>query len=97
MASWDEGRIELVEQFKILLLNNDKRVPGIFEVSTGGIDYVPVDSKVIFTAALKNIASGIIRRTTIPRGHSSQAPPTSHSQRSWLMVMVCSAFGYLIP
>jgi DNA repair protein RadC len=68
MASWDEDRIELVEQFKILLVNTGKRVLGVFEVSSGGNDYVPVDQKLIFTAALKSNANGIILAHNHPSG-----------------------------
>jgi len=67
-SSWDEGRIELVEQFKILLLNTAKKVLGIFEVSTGGSDYVPVDIRVVFAAALKTNASGIVLAHNHPSG-----------------------------
>ena len=36
-ASWDPGKLEFVEQFKVLLLSRANRVLGIYEVSTGGI------------------------------------------------------------
>jgi len=68
MATWDEGRIEFIEQFKILLVNNAKRVLGIFEVSAGGTDFVPVDQKLIFTAALKANATGIVLAHNHPSG-----------------------------
>ena len=74
-ASWHEGRIELIEQFKILLLNNAKKVLAIFEVSTGGTDYVPVDSRMIFTAALKINASGIILAHNHPSGTLKPSTP----------------------
>ncbi len=35
-SNWDRSRIEMVEQFKIMLLNRANKVLGIFEVSTGG-------------------------------------------------------------
>ena len=37
MQSWDQSKIELVEQFKVILMNRANRVLGIFEVSTGGM------------------------------------------------------------
>lgn len=51
--SWDEGRLELVEQFKVMLTNRANKVLGIFEVSTGGIAGTVADPKLIFVAALK--------------------------------------------
>jgi len=68
MATWDEGRIEFIEQFKILLVNNAKKVLGVFEVSVGGTDFVPVDQKLIFTAALKANATGVILAHNHPSG-----------------------------
>lgn len=68
LASWDEGTIEYIEQFKILLLNTAKRVLGVYEVSSGGTDFTPVDPKLIFTAALKCNACGIILAHCHPSG-----------------------------
>ena len=50
--TWDENKIEFVEQFKVMLLNRAGRVLGIVEVSTGGVSGTYVDIKVIFSAAL---------------------------------------------
>ncbi|TLU96996.1 hypothetical protein [Dyadobacter luticola] len=41
MQSWNPDRLEFIEEFKILLLNNASRVLGIFEVSKGGIVCTP--------------------------------------------------------
>lgn len=68
MATWDEGRIEFIEQFKVLLVNNAKKALGIFEVSAGGTDFVPIDQKLIFTAALKANATGVILAHNHPSG-----------------------------
>src|SRR6266542_4397429 len=51
--SWDENKIDFVEQFKIMLLNRSNRVLAIYEVSTGGITGTVADPRIIFTAALK--------------------------------------------
>jgi len=67
-ASWDDDRIEFVEQFKILLLNNGKKVLGVYEVSTGGLDFVSVDFRLIFAAALKANATGIVLAHNHPSG-----------------------------
>lgn len=65
---WDENKLEFVEQFKIALLNRSNRVLGIYEVSTGGISSTVADPKLIFTAALKASASGIIACHNHPSG-----------------------------
>src|SRR5688572_20946704 len=54
LETWDENKIELVEQFKVLLLNRGNRVLGIYEVSTGGITGTVADIRLIFAAALKS-------------------------------------------
>ena len=66
--SWDENKIEYVEQFKILMLNRANRVLAIFEVSTGGITGTVADPRVIFTAALKVNAVSIILAHSHPSG-----------------------------
>ena len=58
--SWDENKIELIEQFKVLFLNRANKVLGIYEVSTGGMTATVVDPKIVFTAALKSGACNII-------------------------------------
>ncbi|MEX2231080.1 MAG: hypothetical protein WD824_02885 [Cyclobacteriaceae bacterium] len=35
LDSWDDNKLELIEQFKVLLINRANKVLGIFEVSTG--------------------------------------------------------------
>ena len=59
-TNWDENKIELQEQFKVMLLNRANKVLGIYEVSTGGMTGTVADPKLIFAAALKAGACGII-------------------------------------
>ena len=68
-ASWDMGKLEFVEQFKVLLLSRANRVLGIYEVSTGGVAGTVADPKLIFAAALKACASGIILCHNHPSGN----------------------------
>lgn len=67
--SWNKDKIELVEQFKVMLLNRANKVLGIFELSTGGISGTVADPKLIFVAALKGGASGIIVSHCHPSGN----------------------------
>lgn len=52
-----------------MLLNRAIKVLGLFEVSTGGVSGTVADPKIIFTAALKDGASGIIVAHNHPSGN----------------------------
>jgi DNA repair protein RadC len=73
--NWDENKIEFVEQFKVMLTNRAQKVLGILEVSTGGISGTVADPKVIFAAAIKACACGVILAHNHPSGNltASQA------------------------
>lgn len=66
---WDENKIELVEQAKVLLLNRANAALGIYEVSTGGVTGTVVDPRIIFGAALKANACSIILAHNHPSGN----------------------------
>ena len=67
--NWDDTKIDLVEQFKDLLLNQANKVLGICELSTGGITGTVADPKLLFIAALKAAASNIILTHNHPSGN----------------------------
>jgi DNA repair protein RadC len=81
LEHWDNYRIEYLEQFKILLLNRAHKVLGIYEVSSGGISGTYVDSKLIFTAALKTHSSGIILCHNHPSGNLKPSLSDEHLTR----------------
>lgn len=58
--NWNPEIIEFVEEFKILLMNRSNSVLGILEISKGGISGTVTDVRVVFQAAIKGNASGII-------------------------------------
>ena len=60
LQSWDENKLEFIEQAKVILLNRANRVLGICDLSTGGVAGTVVDPKLVFIAALKANASAII-------------------------------------
>lgn len=66
---WEEGQLEFVEQFKILLLNRANKVLSLFNVSTGGVTGTVADPKIIFTAALKRNACALILTHNHPSGN----------------------------
>lgn len=66
---WNDSVIELCEQFKVLFTNRANKVLGVFEVSTGGISGTVADPKLIFAAALKACATGLILSHNHPSGN----------------------------
>lgn len=66
---WNENKIDLVEQFKLLLLNRANRVLGIIDISTGGVTGTVADPKIIFMAAIKSNAVSIIMAHNHPSGN----------------------------
>jgi len=58
--SWDENKIGLCEQFKVMLLNRANKVLGIYETSTGGITGTVADPRLVFALALKAGAVSLI-------------------------------------
>ncbi|HEY9047713.1 MAG TPA: JAB domain-containing protein [Ohtaekwangia sp.] len=74
-SHWDEGKLDLLEQFKVILTNRANKVLGIFEVSSGGISGVVVDPKLVFIAALKAGATGILLSHNHPSGNLIPSQP----------------------
>lgn len=72
---WDYDKIEIQEQFKIMLLDNKNTCLGISNVATGGINYCAVDAKIVFAIALKARATGIILAHNHPTGNESFSAP----------------------
>lgn len=69
LESWDSGKIEFIEQFKLMLLNRNNKVLGIYTVSTGGLAGCIVDMKLVFASALLSCASAIILSHNHPSGN----------------------------
>ncbi len=75
LTYWDSGKIDFIEQFKLLLLNRSKKVLGIIDISSGGLAGTVVDIRLIFVAALKAKALSII----VAHNHPSGNPIPSHA------------------
>ncbi len=69
IQSWNPDSIEYVEEFKMLLLNRSNTVLGIMSVSKGGISGTITDVRLIYQAAIKANASGIIVCHNHPSGN----------------------------
>jgi len=69
MENWDLDSIEHIEEFKLLLMNRSNSVLGILAVSKGGLSGTVTDIRLIFQAAIKATASGIIVCHNHPSGN----------------------------
>jgi DNA repair protein RadC len=67
--NWDPATIEHVEEFKLLLMNRSNSVLGILEISKGGISGTVTDVRLVFQAAIKGNASGLIVAHNHPSGN----------------------------
>jgi DNA repair protein RadC len=67
---WDTGKIELLEEFKVLFLNRSNRVLQLFTVSSGGITGTVADPRLILAAALRVGACCIILAHNHPSGNA---------------------------
>ena len=65
---WDSGRIELVEEFKVVFLNRANKVIGIMDASSGGITGTVADPRIILAGALKCCAVNIMLAHNHPSG-----------------------------
>ena len=69
LQSWNPDTLEHSEEFKLLLMNRSNSVLGILEVSKGGLSGTVTDVRLIFQAAIKANASGIIVAHNHPSGN----------------------------
>ncbi|MEA5426395.1 JAB domain-containing protein [Arcicella lustrica] len=67
-STWDAGKIELLEQFKIMLLDHRCNCLGISEVGSGGMSGVIIDTKIVFATALQAKANRLILAHNHPSG-----------------------------
>ena len=66
---WDDGQIEMREEFKVLFLNKANKVTGFYNLSSGGLSGTVVDMKILFAVAVKSLAPGIIIAHNHPSGN----------------------------
>ncbi len=66
---WDDNKIELLEQFKVLFLSRSNRVLQILPVSQGGITGTVADPRLILAGAIKIAACAMILVHNHPSGN----------------------------
>jgi DNA repair protein RadC len=69
LNQWNLDKIQLQEEFKVMLLNRNNRVLGIADISVGGVSGTFVDPKKIFAIALKANASNLVLCHNHPSGN----------------------------
>ncbi len=75
--AWDDSKMDMVEEGKVLLLNQANRVIGLYDVCSGGITGTVMDIRHILVAALKANANQII----VAHNHPSDNLNPSHADR----------------
>ncbi len=75
---WDDNKLDLLEEGKVMLLNRANRVIGICNLSSGGITGTVMDTRHVFAAALKANACQII----LAHNHPSDNPNPSNADRA---------------
>jgi DNA repair protein RadC len=69
LHTWNDNTLDLLEEFKVLLLNRANRVLGMINLSSGGITGTVADPRLILGAAIKAAATGIILSHCHPSGN----------------------------
>jgi DNA repair protein RadC len=66
-SNWGEN-MELLEEFNVLFLSRASHVKGMLRLSRGGLTGTVADPRILFAAALKGLATGIIVAHNHPSG-----------------------------
>ncbi len=68
LDNWNKDTIELLEEVKVLYLNNANKPLGIYNLAKGGINQCTIDLRLIYSIALKVNASALIVAHNHPSG-----------------------------
>lgn len=69
LNDWDENTLQMQEEVKLLLLNRNNQILGVFQLAKGGITSCVVDVRIILSVALKSLATGLILVHNHPSGN----------------------------
>lgn len=67
--AFNDGTIEIQESFYVVFLNNNNIVKGFYKAHSGGINFVMVDPRIVYSAALNCLASAICVAHNHPSGN----------------------------
>ena len=91
LQKWEQDRIEMQEEVKVLLLNRNNKVLGIYALAKGGITSCVVDVRIILAVALKALATGIILVHNHPSGNLN--PSTDDKKITEQLNSSCKLMG----
>ncbi|MBY0477653.1 MAG: JAB domain-containing protein [Chitinophagaceae bacterium] len=66
---WDENKIDMLEEFKVIFLNRANRATGVYDASSGGITGTVADPRLILAAAIKSLSVSIVLSHNHPSGN----------------------------
>jgi len=99
MTVWDLNKIELVEQFYVMMLDRNNACIGVSNVATGGVTSCIVDPRIVFGIALKSRATGLILAHNHPSGNlvpSNADKQLTHKLREGGKLLDISVLDHLI-
>jgi DNA repair protein RadC len=93
--AWDENRMDLIEQFKILLLDCKNNCLGVSDITDGGTGACLADPRVIFvTALIANAASIILahnyRSGDLQFSKADKALTRKLREAAYSLILLCS-------
>jgi DNA repair protein RadC len=72
---WNKDRIDLLEEFVVVFMNNSLVPTGWLRVASGGLNFASVDPKLVFGPALQTASSAILIAHNHPSGNLE---PSAH-------------------
>ncbi|MCQ4035767.1 JAB domain-containing protein [Kaistella montana] len=69
LSQWNWKEIEMLEEVKLIFLNRNNIVIGIYNLAKGGISQCTVDIRIILAVALKSLSTSIILVHNHPSGN----------------------------
>ena len=69
LSQWNWKEIEMLEEVKVIFLNRNNIVIGIYNLAKGGISQCTVDIRIILAVALKSVSTAIILVHNHPSGN----------------------------
>lgn len=69
LSQWNWKEIEMLEEVKVIFLNRNNIVIGIYNLAKGGISQCTVDIRIILGIALKSLSTSIILVHNHPSGN----------------------------
>lgn len=69
LSQWNWKEIEMLEEVKVIFLNRNNIVIGIYNLAKGGISQCTVDIRIILAVALKSLSTSIILVHNHPSGN----------------------------